>query len=298
MKGISIVFNLYQPDKKVLGRIFDSFKIQEVNIPAELVIVDKKTDDADKSRINDFAKKARNMRTRTIKVDSRLSFAESMNVGLKNSRYENVVVIQQDCIPPSNKWLRNLIEPLNQNNVVATTSKVIYPDELWNSMSLFTKSIMLNEKGTITPGLDEKACGYKKDVFGSIGFFNEKEFRTAGEDYDLYIKLKKIGKIVYPDASVFHLHPTTFSQRLRKSYQYANGYGALTRIHRTNMILWYVGIIKALPVIGLITYPLSYPWKKGGLAIFPAYLASSFIDHFYYIPGFWKGFIEGKQTVR
>ncbi|MEK6915322.1 MAG: glycosyltransferase [Nanoarchaeota archaeon] len=296
MKGVSIVLNLYQPDKNVLKRVFDAFQMQSINIPVELVIVDKKTDDIDMKIINNFTKRARNMKTRTIKVDSKLSFAESMNAGLKNSKYENVVVIQQDCIPTSSNWLGSLIEPLYQSNVVATTSKVIYPDELWNSMSLFTKSIMLNEKGTITPGLDEKACGYKKEILGKVGFFNEKEFKTAGEDYDLYIKLKKIGKIAYPDASVYHYHPMDFKSRIKKIRQYSNGFGALFRKTGLELPRWYSGIIKSTPIVGIFGFILAFPYKKGA-ELFPIYLLLVPILHGNYMMGFWEGFLKGRQEI-
>src|SRR3989344_2720858 len=296
MKGISIVFNLYQPDKKVLEKILESFQNQKIDSLIELVVVDKKTDDAENEMIKQFVKNAKKIKTEIIKVDSELSFASSMNIGLKHAKYDKVVVIQQDCIPSSDEWLKNLINPLKNRNVVATTSKVIYPDELWDSMSIFTKSIMLNEKGTITPELDEKACGYNKEVFQKIGFFNEKEFKTAGEDYDTYIKLKKFGIIAYPDASVYHYHPIDFKNRMKKIKQYSNGFGALFRKIGTSLPRWYSGVIKSIPFLGIIGFILAFPYRKG-MSLFPIYLLLTPLLHFNYIQGFWSGFLKGKQDI-
>ena len=267
--NISVVIPVFKPDKIIFDKIRAKLKEQKYLGKIETIIIEKGS-----------------------------GLSTHINLGIKKSKYVIVVVLHQDCIPTSSKWLKLLVAPFEDKNVVASVSRVEYPEELWNKLNYIVKGLMVKEKGVITSSLDGKAVAYRKSSLNNIGMYDENSFKTAGEDYDLYIKLKKIGKIAYPDASVYHYHPTGFAQRIRKVYQYSNGYGALTRIHWTNMILWYVGIIKAVPFFGLITYPLSYPWKKGGLAIFPAYLASSLIDHLYYIFGFWKGFIDGKQTVR
>lgn len=296
MNGVSIVFNLYQPDKKVLARVLDSFSKQETKYPVEIIVVDKKTDEVEKKIIKKFSQMAKKIKTKTIRVDPGLSFASSMNVGLKVAKYDKLVVIQQDCIPSTNTWLDNLVKPLEKKEIVSATSKVIYPDELWNSMDLFTKSIMLNEKGTITPGSDEKACAYKKQVFQKLGFFNEKEFKTAGEDYDLYIKLKREGVIAYPNASVYHYHPIDFDNKIKKIKQYANGFGTLFRKNGTKLPRWYSGILKAIPFLGILGFILAFPYRKG-VWLFPTYLLLTPILHWNYIQGFWKGFFRRKQEI-
>ena len=221
-----------------------------------------------------------------------------MNIGFRKSKYGIVVMLPQDCVPADNHWLKNLIEPFQNANVVSSVSKVELPKKIWNSINYITRGIMIKEKGIITSSLDGKGGAYRKKVMESIGLFDEKNFRTAGEDYDTYIKLKSKGSIAYPkDAKVMHNHPTDFLSRLKKNYQYANGYGALVRIHNTSLVRWWAGILKAIPLFGLLTYATNYPMKKGGVKTIPAYIVASIADHFYYIPGFWKGFIEGKQTV-
>ncbi len=296
MKGISIVFNLYLPDKHILEKILESFERQEINSQIELIVIDKKTDEIGKNMIKKFSKIAKRIKTRNIKVDSKLNFAESMNIGLKQAKHDKIVVIQQDCIPSSKQWLKNLVTPLEKRDIVATTSRVIYPRELWDSMNVFTKSIMLNERGIITPRLDEKACGYKKEIFRKIGFFNENEFRTAGEDYDLYLKLKKIGKIAYPDASVYHYHPMNLKNRIAKIKQYSNGFGVLFRKNGIYLPRWYSGLVKSIPVLGIVGFILAFPYKKG-ISLFPIYLLLTPLLNLNYMIGFWKGFLGRKQEI-
>ena len=219
-----------------------------------------------------------------------------MNEGLKLVDSEIVIVLQQDCIPENNLWLNNLTAPFEDKNVVATISKVRFPNVLWKRLNFFAKTIMLREQGTITPLLDEKACAYRIKALKKIGFFNEKDFHTAGEDFDMYIKLKKLGKLEYPNATIIHYHPTDFRSRLAKIEQYANGFGTLVKIHRTRMPHWYVGFLKATPLIGIVAFLLSYPLKKG-FNFYLSYLILMPLMHFLYFKGFWKGYLAGKQSI-
>jgi len=265
---VSIIVPAYNPDKEILEKLMRAVKSQRYSGKKELLIIDEKK-----------------------------GFSEQMNIGIRRSKNKIVVMLPQDCIPLGKEWLTELCKPFKDKEVVASVSKVEFPQKLWDSLSYLAKGIMIKEKGIITSSLDGKGGAYRKSIMKKIGLFDEKKFRTAGEDYDTFIKIRKLGKIAYPQTRVIHIHPTTFKNRLKKQYQYANGYGALVKIYGANMVRWYVGILKAIPLIGLVTYPLSYPFKKGRFWLFPAYLIASLCDHPYYIAGFWKGYYEGKQTV-
>lgn len=266
---VSIIVPVYNPDKKTLKELIKRVKSQIYEGKVEFSM-----------------------------IDERKGFSAQMNIGIRKSKYEIIVILHQDCIPADDYWLESLIAPFKNKNVVATVSNVELPKKIWDNFNYIVKGLMIKERGIITSALDSKGGAYRKKTMMSIGLFDEDNFRTAGEDYDTYIKIKDLGKIEYPkSAKIIHNHPTDFFQRLRKNYQYANGYGALVRIHKTKMNKWYVGILKAIPLLGLVTYFISYPWKRAGFTIFPAYVVASFVDQFYYINGFWKGFFEGKQTV-
>lgn len=296
MDEVSIVLNLYQPKKEILEKILKAFENQNTSSKIELIVVDKKTDEETRSFIKSFFKKSKKIKLIIIKVNENLSFASSMNAGIKKAKNNRIVVIQQDCIPTNEFWLDNLITPFKDKAVVATVSKVRFPDELWNQLNIFAKAIMIREKGVITPLLDEKACAYRKDILNKIGSFNDKDFKTAGEDFDIYLKLKNCGIIAYPDAEVIHYHPTNFKSRLSKVEQYANGFGTLVKMHKKRMPHWYIGLFKATPVLGIIPFILGYPIKKAPL-LYPIYILLTPVLHYLYAGGFWKGYITGKQSV-
>ena len=263
----SIVIPLYKPDKDTLNKVVSSIKQQKLDGDLEIVIVDKNW-----------------------------GLAKQINYGIRKSKYDIIISLEQDCIPLGTNWAKNLLEPFKDMGVVAADSKVKYPDSLWDSSSLLTKVMIIKEKGTITSLLDDKGSAYRKSILNQVGLFDEEKFRTGGEDFDLYLKIKDLGKIVYPDSTIIHMHPTTFKARLRKNYQYANGYGALVRIHGTKMYHWYFGLINAIPILGIFSLIASYPFKHGFKLFFP-FCFVSLIHHPYYVTGFWKGFIDGKQTV-
>ena len=263
----SVVLPLYKADGAVLKKVVDSLKKQKFSGKFEILPIDKGW-----------------------------GLAKQMNYGIKKAKYEIVVMLPQDCIPDGEDWLEKLVEPLKDKAVVASASKVHMPISLWNTFDTFSKAMTLNERGIITPLLDEKGDAYRKKTIKEVGLFDEVNFRTAGEDFDMYMKMKEKGKIAYPDAIVLHIHPTTFQQRLRKIYQYANGYGALLRKYGPKMPRWYIGFLKAVPVIGIFFQIISYSVKKG-FRLFPAYIIASVIGHGHFLRGFWKGFFSGKQTV-
>ena len=264
---VSVIIPAFNPDKKLLNNIIKTIHCQKFKGKVEVIVVDKKE-----------------------------GLTKQMNYGIRKAKYPIIVMLIQDCLPNGKHWLASLILPFKDGNVVATSSRVYLPEEIWDKFDCFAKSLTLKEKGVIRPLLDGKGSAYRKKALKEVGFFDEKNFRTAGDDFDMYIKLKKLGKIEYPDCEVFHIHPTTFQKRLMKTYQYSNGFGALIRIHGRDMPHWYAGFINAIPIIGIFPNIILFPFKKSFL-LFPAFVIASIINHPFYLYGFWKGFLSGKQTV-
>src|SRR3989344_4989539 len=251
--NVSVIIPAFNPDKELLDKIVKTIKNQKFKGKIEVIVVDRKE-----------------------------AITKQMNWGIMKAKYPIIVMIIQDCLPDGKYWLSNLIAPFKNNNVVATSSKVHLPEELWEKFDPFAKAMTLKEKGIISPLLDGKGSAYRKSSIKKVGFFDEKNFRTAGDDFDMYIKLKDLGKIEYPNCKVFHIHPITFKKRLMKTCQYANGFGTLIRIHKTKMPHWYAGFINATPIIGIFPQFISYPFKKS-LWLFPYFIIASIISHPYYL---------------
>ena len=230
-----------------------------------------------------------------IRVEKGLGLAESLNYGIRKAKHDIIVSLHQDCIPCSRNWLKNLVEPLKKRGTVASVSKVILPSIVWKEFGWVTRVMTAKEARILRPLMDEKGCAYKKENLMKAGLFDFKTFRTCGEDFDMYFKLKKQGKIAYPDCSIFHFHKTTFRKRLRKEFQYAEGYGTLFRIYKKNMPRWGIAMLKALPFFGSLIILGAIDKKVRNHMLLWMFL-SIFIN-LIYCYGFWRGFIKKKQTI-
>jgi len=266
--NVSIIMPLYKYNEEILKKILEVVKKQKFKGKVEV-----------------------------IKVDKEMGLAESLNYGIKKSKYQIVVSLHQDCIPSDENWLQKLVNPFKDKEVILSVSKVHLPEELWNKFDIFAKVLTLKEKGTLNPTFDGKGCAYRKKILLDVGLFNEKDFRTGGEDADMDIKLNGKGKIFYPDCTVIHMHSTNLKARLKKIKLSANSTGTLIRIYGLNVESGYLALLYSIPLIGMFFQALSYPFNKG-LRLYPVYLLVMPLAHYAQVIGFWKGFISKKQTIR
>lgn len=182
--------------------------------------------------------------------------AKTLNYGIARTTDESdddiIVTVHQDCIPENKYWLETLIAPLKDKEVVATCSLVFD----------------VYEKMVYNPLLDEKGCAYRKKTLIKIGMFDGETFLNSGEDMDSYLKLKKLGKIEYPNCIVKHYHKGYLKSKGDKKYQNANSYGTLVRVHGIKVPGYWKALILANPL------------------------------NFKYAYWFWRGFFLKKQDWR
>ena len=264
---VSIVMPLFKPNKEILQKIKERLKEQKFKGKIEI-----------------------------IEINEQKGLAESLNKGILQAKNELVISLHQDCIPEGREWLAQLIAPFKDKSVIASVSQVHLPLALWNSFSFLAKCLTFKERGKITPLLDEKGCAYRKKTLQEIGYFDQNTFRTAGEDFDLFIRINEKGNIAYPLCSVKHMHETSTIQRLKKERQYANGYGTLIRKYKTKMPGWYKGVIKGIPILGLVGILSNYPYFNARI-LGVGHVIISPLLHILFILGFWEGFLRGKQTL-
>ena len=164
-----------------------------------------------------------------LEIEEGLGLAASMNYGIRQAKYDTIVTLHQDCIPTSNEWLHELVEPLKDPMTVATCSDVFD----------------LELKKVYTPGLNGKGCAYKKKALIEVGLYDEKTFLNSGEDVDMHEKLKKIGNIGYPHCIIDHDHPGYLKASGYKKLQNANSWGCLIRRYGTSLKGWWKPVVLA-----------------------------------------------------
>lgn len=173
--------------------------------------------------------------------------AEAYNIGIKKAKTDIVVTFHEDCYPKSKNFFKTLIEPLKNKNCVASMS------EIYDFYS----------KKKYYPLLDGKATAYKKDILVKINYFDEHTFKTGGEDFDMYMKIKKIGFIAYPNCTIVHKHKN--HKNKIKTSQIARANGVLFRRYNFKLQNWLECVLKANPV------------------------------NYNYFYNFWKAFLKNKQ---
>ncbi len=140
-----------------------------------------------------------------IKNETNLGLAGSLNKGILLAKTEYVITLHQDCVPADAGWLSALMQPFNDPHVVLSASQQQLPREIWQQFSFWHKVFAVPEL-QLQKTIHERATAYKTSVVEECGLFDNKTYLTAGEDSDLFMKMRAYGKFVVSSAVVSHVH--------------------------------------------------------------------------------------------
>ncbi|MEX0920636.1 MAG: glycosyltransferase family A protein [Candidatus Pacearchaeota archaeon] len=210
--SVSIVIPVYN-NCETIEKVIDSvFKQNYKN--KEVIILDDCSTDGTLKKIK--KNKFRN-RFKFIRNDENLGLVKSLNKGIKTSKGEFIVTLLGDCWAEDGDWLRLLLEPFRDEEIIASTPIVKYPRWLWEKFDPFTKKLTKEEVGTRLTNLNQKGVAYRREVLFKVGLFDEKTFRNFGEDFDMIAKLKPLGKTYHGTKGIIiHEHPLNKKEILKK----------------------------------------------------------------------------------
>jgi GT2 family glycosyltransferase len=140
-----------------------------------------------------------------IKNEKNLGLAGSLNKGILLAKTAYVITLHQDCVPVGAHWLRDLMKPFQDPHVVLSASQQQLPQAIWNQFSFWHKVFAVPEL-KIQKTIHERATAYKTSVVEECGLFDNKTYLTAGEDADLFMKMRAYGAFVVSSALVSHVH--------------------------------------------------------------------------------------------
>lgn len=167
--------------------------------------------------------------------------SKAYNEGIKKSKGEIIVTLHSDCIPLENKWLQKMVDPFKDPNIVLAFGKV---KEKYDNRIYYPHPP------------DGKSTAFRKSSLEKVKLFDEKTFFSGGEDVDIWLKLKKIGKMVKVDTSVLHCHKGYLGNvTVEKRKQNGSINGALFRIWGVKNPRWLKAIILCF------IYPTSYGYN-------------------------------------
>ena len=169
---------------------------------------------------------------RYLKNPVDLALSGDYNHGAKYATGDLLLLMQQDCLPGSDTDLEENLKLLTPDRV-AVTSAVTLPPENWERYNFWGQALMARWVGTAKQGISGKFDLIRTDVFRRIGGYDTNTFGFAGEDMDLYLRLREQGEVFVAPTQVIHLHnqsgSTSCADLFKKHYQLAESFGALFR---------------------------------------------------------------------
>lgn len=205
--------------------------------------------------------------------DTNLGFAGGSNAGIRISKGEFILTLNNDTIV-SPDFIQELLQPmLSDPGIGMCGSKMVFPDGRINSTAIcISRCGAAWDRGSGEPdqgqydtaeeifGPCAGAALYRRTMLDDIGLFDE-DFFLFMEDVDLAFRGRMAGwKCRYvPGAKVVHIHGGTAIPRSAIAIYYVN-----------RNTLWFV--MKNFPVRTLI---ISIPWILGrNCVVLPYYLLS------------------------
>ena len=217
---VSIIIPNYN-GQKYLGDCIDSlYRLDFPRDQYEIIVVDNASSDSSKGFILSTY-----LDVALIQAERNLGFADGCNLGIKNSRGEYIVLLNNDTVVDPN-WLKELVAVADSDKEVAIVgSKLLFkhiPHEIQNAGSYLTGRGDGGDMGSHQPDEGQfdttrevmAVCGasmlVRRTLIEEIGALDE-DFFAYYEDEDLCYRTRLYGKkIIFASKSVvYHVHAAT-----------------------------------------------------------------------------------------
>ncbi len=219
-RKVSIIIPNYN-GQKYLGECIDS--LLHLDFPREsyeIIVVDNSSSDNSSEFILSMYPDVI-----MIEAGKNLGFASGCNLGIKKSRGEYIVLLNNDTVVDTN-WLKELVAVADGDDDIAIAgSKLLYkhnPNEIQNAMSYLTDKGDGGDMGSHQPDEGQfdstreamAVCGasmlIKRSLIEEIGALDE-DFFAYYEDMDLCYRTRLYGKkiVFVPRSIVYHVHAAT-----------------------------------------------------------------------------------------
>lgn len=208
---ISIIIRCKNEDRyigKVLSMIFE----QIIDMKFEVLVFDSGSTDQTLNIARNFNVKIYQIPPETF------TFGNSLNKAITLSNGEIICSLSAHCIPVTNYWLKELVEPVLLGKAHATIGrqipiKALNPFEELAVSSYFPAVLQDNNK---SPHLSNANCAFLKAIWHKNKF---DENILGWEDYLWYLEMKSQYTFLYcPQAAVYHSHPFSLKYMVKRSY--------------------------------------------------------------------------------
>jgi len=274
----TLIIPIHNGDSTIT-KTFDSIaKQRNIKLIKTVILVNDGSTDTSQDKINTF-KKEGILKIITIEHKKAKGLSISLNQAIKTADTDFIIIAHQDIIVKSNSALIKLKKIINKNPDVFYVYPTIYhPKHIWNKYNFWQKCLFSRYVNTEHNSPVEKFDCINRQKLIDLGLYDEKHFRTAGEDINLILRAKK-QKLKYQKSfiKVIHLHNKnpdfSFNDLVKKEKQLAETKGVLLRIHgfvipnlksffrECLFISLFIPKIRIIGIFLLTIYVFGYNWR-------------------------------------
>lgn len=204
--SVSLVLLVYN-SATVLPKTLEGIEKQEY--PLKIIyIIDDFSQDNSVTILKKYQRESK-FKVKIITHTKNIGWSASCNEIIRQLKTDHAVTLNADCVIKDKNGIKKLITPFIHNKtVVESCSKIINPLGVWERYNFWQKCLFSRHVGKIMSGRNSAFCCFSVAALKRVGLFDERRFRTAGEDADMMYKLEKMGKIVDVDTIIEHIHNT------------------------------------------------------------------------------------------
>ncbi len=210
---ISVIIPAYNVEQ-TLGACLDAL-IAQATPDTEIIVVDDGSTDATRA-----VAEAKGVRVIT---QANRGAAAARNTGVQHARGEIVLFLDADSVPDAH-WLANLSAPFADAKVVgASGQKKTRQKKLWAryvQAEYDYRYDRLAAHRTID-FVDSSTAAYRRDIFLANGGFDPTLLDAEDVEFSFRLAERGYPLILVRDAIVWHTHPESLSEFLRRKYRYA-----------------------------------------------------------------------------
>lgn len=225
MKKISVIIPTYNRKQAVLNTAKRLLKQDYPKQKYEIIIVDDGSTDG----TYEMLKKIKKIRVFRQKNKGP---AAARNAGIKEAKYEIIAFTDDDCLPQKS-WLKKIAGYYEKSPDLSGVGGIAYTP-LKMIKPLTHHALPLNDaKQNALKFRFPPTCNvsYKKNALIKAGMFHENFNAPTTEDVDLFIRVSKIGKVLF-DRNLAMLHSagkSTVRKQIKRFKDYYRGFEMIER---------------------------------------------------------------------
>lgn len=217
-----------------LPQVFDSLqKQQQKQLVDQIIVINDHSNDSSKELIEKYAKQGA-YSVHVVNHDASQGLAAGYNEGAKLAKTEYILLMHQDIVLTAPDSFARILKPFENPNVVTSYPVLLHPYEVWKDYSFWQQCLFSRFVGKKIPMLTGKFDCFSSGFLKEVGYFDNKTYRTAGEDSDLKIKIRrKHREAVDSGVEVIHLQYAEkdfgLKKFIKKEAQLAEAQGVVLR---------------------------------------------------------------------